>query len=253
MDRQLSISLSLPSVTGAYVILEQEDWEAYSGKMTKAALIRIFENTYTEGSHRNIYRCVTNTVTLYAYPSDPELEFFTDVSHGTIGFPQVETLNKMEQIPIDMVDKVSLRFVPLSIDGIAFPSDCWNEEGQKIDPPTVIVDGKDLIFSQKFYGQVMVGYSVLRYVFSVDVPERDDAIDNAFSSVAYARWDYGVTWLDLGWPVSRYCGGGGKVDVIPPEEPPYAPSEEVINRLIRIDYCTQEVLSDTNPPPEEEE
>lgn len=250
MERHLSINLSLPSAIGPYVVLEQEDWEAYSGKMTKAALLRIFENTYTEGEHQNVYRCVTNKITLFAYPSDPELKFITDVNHGAIGFPQVETLNKMEQIPVDMVDKVSLQFVPLTLDGIAFPSDCWNEEGQKIAPPSVELVGKTLMFSEKFYGQVMVGYSVFRYIFSVDVPERTDAIDNAFSTVAYARWDYGVTWLKLGWPESRYCGGGGRVDVIPPEEPPYEAPDGGKDRLIKIDYCTQAIISDTNPPAE---
>lgn len=252
MDRQLAINLSLPSAEGPYVVLEQEDWKAYSGKMTKAALIRIFENAYTEAEHQNVYQCVTGKIILFAYPSDPAMSFITDVSHGDIGFPQVETINRMEQLPIDMVDKISLQMIPLTLDGIAFPSDCWNADGQKIDPPSVELIGKDLIFSEKFYGQVMVGYSVLRYTFGVIVPERDDALENAFSSVAYARWDYGVTWLELGWPESGYCGGGGKVIVTPPEKPPYEPPEGGKDRHIKIDYCSQEVISDTNPPSEEE-
>lgn len=252
MDRQLSISLSLPSAVGPYVVLEQEDWEAYSGKMTKAALIRIFENTYTEAEHQNVYQCVTNKVILYAYPSDPMMDFLVDVSHGTIGFPAVETLNRMEQLSIDMTDEVSLQLLPLAIDGIAFPSGCWDEDGQRISPPDVKIEGKKLIFSKKFYGQVMVGYSILRHVYNVSVPEREEALENAFSSVAYARWDYGVTWLELGWPESRYCGGGGKVIVTPPEKPPYEPPEGEKDRLIKVDYCSQEVISDTNPPAEEE-
>lgn len=252
MDRQLSINLSIPAIIGPYVVLEQEEWKAYSGKMTKAALVRIFENAYIEDDHDNVYQCVLGRITIFAYPSDPQMDFDVNVSHGSIGFPQIETINKMEQLSIDMVDKIPLQLIPLSLDGIAFSSDCWNEDGQIISPPEVELIGKDLVFSEKIYGQVMVGYSVLRYTFEIDIPERPDSIENAFSSVAYARWDYGVTWLELGWPESRYCGGGGKVIAVPPEKSPYEPPDAGKDRHIKIDYCTQEIISDTNPPAEEE-
>jgi hypothetical protein len=238
MDKDLRVSLSY-NYKGPYVVLTKDDVDYYEGKISKAALIKIFEQIYEDTTHNNIFNCVDGSCIFYAYPSEVDLDFVVALSRGEILSSSAEDIHIVENQIVDVDDKLSVQYPAISIDAVSFPTGCWDVYGNKTSEPEVKIDGKEISLSKKVYAQIMIGYTAFRYTYNVLIPEDDDDKPNPFLYVAYARWDYGVEWLEVNSSQSIRCQHGGNSYIIKPYDPPYNPPDVYKDKYDLIDYCTQ--------------
>ncbi len=256
-DTSLNITLSSPAPeTVDAMFLEQEDYSDYLGKVTKAAMIQsilgfIFPETSVTlpnncGGADGIFETI-----IFAYFYEENLTYDIGTSQGLLGMGVVESLDYVEYLNISLKEEVNFSYPSRQLKILEWEGAAYNKRGEVIPYPDYTVDSKGLKFDSEVYGSLKVRYNVIRhrYVLTVESLQLSDpgVIENKYQAVVYARWDGGVTWLEVEAPhgfedFDGRCGSGGTT-VQPPEEPDSPPFASPTNKDIYIDYCTQEPVS----------
>lgn len=192
---------------------------------------------------------------IYVFPSRPELNVKFALSHGSFMPCKVENVIREEVVQCGLQDSAEIDYPPVGIVTLSWIGKCYDESGNELPKPAVVVIGRRLSFSQKVFGSIRARYSVYRKTYACRIEERDDSIENNFDAVAYARWNGGVVWLEIN-PPSGYdatrgnCGngvygqdGGGNSDICSPQGSKY-PVAARANRHTKVVYCLQEIMSD---------
>lgn len=196
---------------------------------------------------------------IYVFPSRSDLNCTFKLSHGDFMPCRVENKIREEVVQCSLQDSADIDYPPVGSVNLSWIGKCYDESGNEILRPTVVVSGRKLTFSEKVYGSVRARYTVYRKTYNCRIEKRDDSIENNFDAVAYVRWNGGIVWLEID-PPSGYdategnCGngvydqgdqgdGGGDTEICSPQGSRY-PSAARANRHTEVDYCRQEVKSD---------
>jgi hypothetical protein len=257
-NHTLSISLATPGADESdYILIEQEPWPSDMGRTSVLQGIQgiyasIFGSLFPDPNCGGLNGFDTP---IYLFPSRSSLNFTFALSHGEFVPCISETLTREEVVQCGLQDSANIEYPPASAVSLSWIGKCYDENGNELGKPTVTVSGRKLSFSEKVYGSIRARYQVYRKTYNCRIEERDDSIENNFESVAYARWDGGIVWLEIN-PPSGYdatlgdCGNGvygqdsgGTTAICAPAGSKY-PSAARANRVTKIEYCSQEVMSD---------
>ena len=239
-------------------MIEQVPWDKYAGQVTKSVIVAYLQ-AMMYGHNEPEPDCPLNSdrsfsTMVLAYPRDPDLDYRIALTHGELSARTVTGMEFTEVVNVRLENTVRLRYPAREIVSIAFMDVVYDETGAVVDPPAVAWNGAEIELSSPVYGALEVTYRLLVHGYEVTVPERDEAVESRYSSVLYARWDGGVTWLELNPPPGAEENGDAGADcwwpvitgtVSGPDDPDSGPTDTHANRVIRVDYCSGEIISDT--------
>lgn len=249
----LQINLSSPAGEGDWVRLEQED-NSSVGKVTKKTVVKYLFHIIDDGFSSPTLNCGYAGVVLYAYLSRPDLPYSINVSHGAVGSRYIQQVVHTQKIILNGGSEYSLEYPADEILGTEWNGTCYNVTGGQIPYPDVRVENNKVFLDEKVYGSITIFYKVTRHVYSVHTPKREDAEENHYSSVAYAYWRGGITWLELSLSSDVdndfECRNGGDLlariymfaDDDDPDDPRVLPYPNTRDKKRQYDYCTGEEI-----------
>lgn len=255
MEHTLSTSLTVSGRSLADgLIIEQEGYGATDGWLSRAGMYRGIL-ALLNGEEIPEPECTPNCGTrLFVYRYDLGLAYQLHVSHGRLGERRVEDhYYYTEKLKVSMSREVQLRYPCLGmIEHRWVGNKVWDGDGSETTAPQVTTSIDRAYLSKICYGTLLLTYRIHRHSYTLALPKREDTEENKYACVAYALHRTGPTWIEVQPPpgaeeMEQQCsGGGGGLDIPdkpePDREPPYAPN---VDAEIKIDYCSQEVISDS--------
>lgn len=236
------------------LVIEQEGYGATDGYLSRAGLY-LGLLALLDGEQPAEPVCVDDCRTaLYVYRRDLLLNYRLAVSHGKLGAPvREDDIYFTERLKFVMSDTMPFRYPCRDVVESRWLGDVvYDQDGGEVDPPGQTPSVDAMTLTQPVYGTLAVTYRIDRDRYDLELPAREAAIENRYSSVAYAVYTGGLQWLAVQPPPGaeesgQQCSGGwgASLSVIPPDDPglPTAPNADA---EIVIDYCSQEVISDTS-------
>jgi len=250
----LSLNLSRPASSGRdALIIEQEKPGQADGYLSRAGMY-LSLLALINGEMPEEPECVNEcSTTLYVYRFDLALSYQLRVSHGSLGpLERQDDLYYTEKIKVSMDDEVRLKYPCWGVVESRWIGDqVWDQDGGAIASPSFAAEVERLRFAAPVYGTLAVTYKINRDKYSLALPKRETAIENKYSSVAFAVYQGGLEYLLVDPPVGmeesdRSCiGGGGSTSITGPEDDPTIPHAPNVDATIEINYCTQEITSDS--------
>lgn len=251
----LSATLSRSAATTRDpLFIEQEKYGATDGYLSRAGLY-LGIMALLDGDPPADPVCVDACgTTLHVYRYDLNVHYRLAVSHGALGeMVRSDDLLFTEKIVFVMADTAGLSYPCHGlVESLWLGDVVYDQDGGEIAPPAMTASLDALALAAKVYGTLAVTYRTSRDSYALELPARDQVIENKYSSVAYALWNGGLTWLTVTPPPGaeesdQQCSGGWGASLhgVPPDAPeqPYGPNADA---EILIDYCSQEVISDTS-------
>ena len=240
------------------LIIEQSPWGSGVGRVTVGAIVAYMQAMV---SHRQApeFDCGLGanggySTTIFVYPAPAELAYQFAVSRGEITGPTVSDVEITEAVQVSPPDtEVSLRYPALSVKSAEIMGQGYDDTGAPVtgQVSASVVDN-EVRLSRPIYGTVRVKYLVRVHAYRVTIEPLDGAAENKHACTVYGRWPGGVRWKTLEPPPGADdnvdsllpCGfGGGSTEFgdLPDGGPPGAGKAD---KLIDIDYCSQQVLKD---------
>ncbi len=147
----------------------------------------------------------------------------------------------------DLRTELETKYPPLAIVSYSWLGDAYSPAGEVLTRPEVTISGGLIRIAAPVYGTLMVNYSVLRHLYTLDTPLRPEAVENAAQSHLYACWDGGNTVLAIKQPDGAEEGACNydvtylMPDFIDNRQPPdHVDPEDV---TVEVDYCTGQEIS----------
>ncbi len=268
MDASLTVTFSGGVVTEIVrdsLILKQEDWEGSVGKVKMSDFYNFAYNILSSYTVENNTDCGLNsdgscTLTIYAYPSVPDLEYQLHTSYGSLSDRSIDNFEHQELITFNIAKEAVLSYFPHGSVESSWVGAVYGSTGNvRSQPPITIDESGAITIPEKVYGTLKVTYTTRRHEYTLTAEPRDDSSD-LFGAVVYGVYTNGIAWVEIEPPPdadelsqgSASCGGlPGSLDVDDDGDdgtgggsgssPPSAPK---VDRTITYDYCTQEVQSD---------
>jgi len=251
-QHNLSLNLTRPASSSlAKLIIKQKEYDAVDGILSRAGLhTALFALLNEEEVPDQICTSDCGT-TLYVYRYDPSLPYALYVSHGALSERVVEEVYVPLKLAFRMEQEKSLALPCFGIGDYRWLGDkAWNADASLIAPPSISSTINSVSAGQPVYGTLAVAIKVVRDRYSLRLPQRVEAEENKFSSVAYAIHKGGPTWEHIKPPpgaedTGQQCSGGGGSgpDIEPPDDPYKPPTAPHRDGRQVTDYCTQEVTS----------
>ncbi len=258
MTGELVITFAAPAESGGRdpvdaLLLEQAEMGSYSGHVTRGQIVG-WLRSMMYGYEEPEVDCGldsdggVNTAVL-VYPYDPALAYRLALSHGELGELVVEEVEFVELVHLTP-DRTTadLKYPAQAILAAEWIGDGYDGTGAAVPVPAVTVDGLEITLARPVYGALKVTYRVVVHGYAVTLPAREKALDNRWSSVAYAWWDGGVKWLSLELPdginnmeEGQPCGWSSTGTARYPDDEIRGPQGDSASREIIVDYCTQTI------------
>ncbi|MGE4400094.1 MAG: hypothetical protein AB7F61_00230 [Desulfobulbus sp.] len=257
---QLAITYTGPAAADPLelLVLEQESWSVYTGKVTKQELVRWLAAALAGDEYQSRIDCGMAggqlVCVIYAYPLLPDLNYRMVTSWGALSGRVVEIIEADELVQFHLDTEATTAHPIRELRSVAWEDQCYDADGI-IAGPALSSDGKRLFTASPVYGTAKVRYLFERHTYVLNAPRREGAIDNHFSSVVAGIYAGGLEVLVLEMPpgIEQFeadpdavCGsggaGGGSV-TWPDDEYPVQP--QAASRRTVVDYCAQKVTSDT--------
>lgn len=247
--------------------IEQEPWGKDVGETSNMQGILGIAAAINGGSYPEVNCAGMNgefNATVYVYLCDPQMNYQFKVSHGTVSGRTAETKYREEIIQCSMNLEHTTDYPVRAMARMAWIGNCYDGRGNVVAHPTAEHADGVITVDQKVWGSLRVRYTVTRHTYHVTIQRRWEALENKYNSVAYCVWDGGVKWLDIEAPANFEafdgdCGNGAfydpnlqngyedgqlsKTDICQSEYN-RLPVAATADRKIKINYCTQETISD---------
>ena len=247
----LSLNLSNPASSRATLWIEQEQPSQADGYLSRAGMYRSIQaliNGEMPGEPDCVNEC---TVTLYVYRFDLGLAYLFAASHGSLGARMSEDdLYYTEKLQVSMDDEVRLKYPCFGVvESRWLGGVVYDQDGVVTVAPSFVTDGERIRFGAPVYGTFAVTYRIHRDKYILSLPRREAAIENNYSSVAFAAFSGGVEWLEVEMPVGmeetdlQCTGGSGNTSFGLPADGGKVPVSVHADQHSKYDYCTQEFIS----------
>jgi len=242
------------------LIIEQVDWEAYTGGLSKFAMVsQIARLIYGEDKYSAHYECgladnLYHTA-IYVYPLVPGLNYNPSATHGELSERVEELAELSESIQLRLNTVIDIKYPVAEIVSATWQGDCYDTHLALVPPPVLRIsaDRRSVSVSVPVYGTVVIEYRSERHVYELSVAKREEALENRYSSVVYCVYGGGSPqYLAIKPPpaaeeLDGNCaqGGGGINMPDPDDDPPDWPDPHA-DRTTVYGWCYPHVLiSDT--------
>lgn len=256
-EYSLSISFSAESTDQDLLYFEQEKWDQYTGSLTKGALLLYLDNLINHAENDIPIECGIEgdgsfLKIVYSYPAYPELDYTVKKSYGSFVSHTQEDFNFEELITFSFENEAQLEHYPDNTPELTWAGPVYDKDGGVVVPPDISIDGRTVTLSVSVYGSLNAEYAVFRRIHILQVIPREDAIENAGSSVVYGVYDSGIAWIIIDPPPGfddlslndAVCGWGWIGSTVSDDDEDRPPESDGAHREIVIDYCSQETVSD---------
>jgi len=259
---RLTIPVSAPAAASLDLLLiEQEDWDAYTGKVTTGAMVRALKTMLYGDIYQEEMDCglVAGDVfcRINVYPRVRGLDYQFAASHGYLSAREEQEVIETETLDFSLATSVTPSHPPLEVLSAAWvDSVVYDAQGNRIAAPALTVDGENIVAEtggQKIYGSAEISYRTERHAYTLTIPRRSEAVDNFYSAVVYGWYEGGVNWETMEMPpgietfeddadaICGYSVSGTMTD--DDDEPMEQPV--TANRTSIVDYCTKLILEDS--------
>ena len=241
------------------LLIEQQEWKPYTGVVTKGSMIKYLSALLYSESYEEQLDCGMSggnvVCSVYVYPRVLGLAYQFHASHGTLSTRLQETVEITEACNFSLESAVAPKYPPLSIASATWADEVYDIVGNSITPPALTIASGEITTALAVYGAVDITYTTERHTYILTAPRRDEAVDNFYSAVVYGVYAGGLNFLEIEMPPGieafeadpgAICGGGG-VDgsITDPDEDNPPPPPRPKDRKTVVDYCSQQVASDT--------
>ncbi|MBU1418328.1 MAG: hypothetical protein KKI15_07565, partial [Proteobacteria bacterium] len=222
----LTLNLSNSASSRDTLWIEQEQAGQADGYLSRAGMYRSIQallNQEMPDEPECVNECV---VTLYVYRFDLALAYRLDVSHGHLGARITEDdLYFTEKIKVSMDDEVKLKYPCFGVVESRWLGDVvYDQDGMQSVAPSFVAGVEKISFAAPVYGTFAVTYRIHRDKYLLSLPKRETAIENKYSSVAFALFTGGLELLEVDPPAGveqtdMVCtGGGGSTSIAGPAD-----------------------------------
>lgn len=240
------------------LMIEQEDWQPYTGVVTRAELVRYLASALYGERYQSRVDCgmAAGAVVcaINVYPRVAGLAYQFHASHGTLSPRTVDMVEEEESINFTLTTEATPTHPPRSISSAEWLAECYDADGVRVDPPPLTIDGGRLTIPAPVHGAVSVRYTTERHGYILSCQRRAAALDNHYSAAVYGVYAGGINWLEIEMPPGidtfeldpdAVCGwGSGRGTVTWPDGDPYPVADDPHSRHTEVDYCTQEIIKD---------
>ena len=253
-----TVNYSKTSKDSTPLIVEQEEWSLYTGKVTKQEVVKYLLSLIKGEDYDMLVDCGMAgdelVVAIYCYPLTEGLNYELYTSYGTLSERYSEIIEIDEElIQFRLSDSETSDYPARKIKNLEWVLQCLDANGDEIENPTLVTDG-DAISTNgiKVYGTAKISYTCERHSYILTAPRRESALDNNYSGVIVGivtGYSPVVVELDMPPTVASFinnssyeCGGydTGFIDENDKEEPiPEVPSR---NLVTIVDYCSQKPI-----------
>lgn len=254
----LSISYAAPKRSPLdLLMIEQQEWGASVGAVTRAELARMLKATLYGGQYENRTDCgvVDGSLAciLYVYPRVLGLAYRFFTSHGRLGGCYSVLATEEELLNFRLTTRERPKYPPRRIVSASWMDDCYDANGATIPRPALAIEGEEIVSAEPVYGAVKVVYQTERHRYLLTCPRREGAVDNLFSAVVYGVYQGGLSWREIEMPpgieafeadANAECGWGGTASLLDPEDNQGPIEDSPHNRTTKVSYCTQKILRD---------
>ena len=240
------------------LLIEQEEWQPYTGYVTKAEMVRALARMLYGAETESQVNCGVAggqvVAAIYVYRLEPGVIYQLLASAGTLSEPAAEEKEMTETVQVNLETEAELRYPVASLLETRWLS-AWDEQGNRIDGPAVTLVGGKLTWSLPVFGSLKVRWLTNRDVWMLTIDRREEAVENLYSAVLLALPSGGRPELLTFAPPptaeeieEEDCGWGrlttGDIEG-PPDHPLDDPTASPHRRTVIIDFCSQTVQSDT--------
>lgn len=238
----------------AALILEQQPWDAMVGHVSRLDLVReIWRTTYDDDEGAEVDCGLVDgcfDTLILAWPSPPTLAFRLGVTHGTLGEPRVVEVTVRELVSFSLTRTAQARYPIQALVSASWLAECYDADGNEVAAPTITVDGQQLQLPGALYGTAELRYLAICHQYGLNVPPREESVENVYQAVVWGQYDGGVELLEVDPPDGAEedyhdewdCRTRGKLQ-LPPDDQPEPPTTDGEDHTVYIDYCSQTVLS----------
>lgn len=239
------------------LILKQEDWPETTGAISIQEMLRIIGSTIVATDYEPDIDCAVSGgvlgCTVYAYPLVAGLDYRLLASWGSLSGPHVDMVEIEELVQFRLTDEASPEYPARAITSVAWADDCYGPDGEIIPQPTLTTDGEQVLSSTTVYGTAEIRYLCERHTYQLTAPRREVAYEDNFGSVLVGIYDGGIVSLDIELPpgIDAFeededadCGSSWHGSLIDDDDQQDVPEAQPASRTTRIDYCTQQTISD---------
>lgn len=242
------------------VLLEQEEWGAYAGRLTKLGMTRYLDHVlYASGggSAPNVVGCgrdgagdLNTAVLVWPLRDDVRYRLFSTV--GTLGAAELGEVEEQDTVSFALAKSATLKHPARRVLSAEWLTGPWTKGGIRIAPPPLTVSGRELRANAPVYGSVRVRFLARRYRHQLKI-----AWDEVKTLLAGDDWsEWAVCLPPPGRPVAlaltmnrgaedmaksgKGCGRGGDSGRIEQPEEEWPPYVEPEDKTVNCDYCTGE-------------
>ena len=243
------------------VLLEQEEWGAYAGRLTRMGMTRYLDHAlYASGGAAapNVVGCGRdgagnlNTAVL-VWPLKDDVTYRLVSTIGTLGSGEPGEVEETDTVSFTLTKTATLKRPARQVNSAEWLTGPWTTGGARIAPPPLTVSGRELRASLPVYGSVRVKTLARRFRHPLRITW-DEA------RTALADWSEWVVCLPAsGRPVALEltanrgaedmaksggsCGRKGRFKV-EGEEPEWPPVVEPEDKRVNCEYCAGECEND---------
>lgn len=240
------------------VLLEQEEWGAYAGRLTRLGVTRYLDHAlYAAGgdSAPNVVGCgqddegnLNTAVLVWPLADDVRYRLFSTV--GTLGAAELGEVEEQDTVSFTLTQSATLKHPARRVLSAEWLTGPWTTGGVNIAPPELAVSGRELRANVPVYGSVRVRFLARRWRHSLKI-----AWAEAKPILASGGWsEWAVCLPAPGRPVAlaltmnrgaedmaksgKSCGRGSGRFKVKEEEPEWPPVVEPEDKTVNCEYCT---------------
>lgn len=239
------------------LVIEQESWHRYTGKVTRQEMARLILSWLNNGDYEAKANCATDGKTLLCrllvWPRVAGLVYEMLASWGSLSLPVIEMVEETELLQFHLTDAERPRHPVRQLLSVSWADECYDATGQTIVAPELSLRGHDLRANRKVYGTAEIRYLAERHSYLLNIPRREEAYDKHFEATVAGVYSGGLNWLQVQMPpgIEAFendpdyrCGGSSSGHLIEPEDDDSVPEPDGRDYEVIVDYCSQEVISD---------
>lgn len=185
-------SAARPAEERDLLLLEQEEWNHYTGLLTRAGFLRYLRAVLYDTDDKARILCPIGNdlaIRIFAWPLAPGVVFRLRASVGALGEVTVDTVRSGESLTFSLSDRADLKHPASRVEAIRWLTGPYDAEGRLVAPPSASVSGREITLSAPVWGAAWIETAATRYACVLTLP-RDAA--EPLLAAGWSEWVIGL-------------------------------------------------------------